>query len=170
VSGFLTAGALAKVVSRTRLAARLNSYCAEDEMSILRALLIVIVVVAVAGLLLGYFGGLRTRDTLSSRAELPQASGTVDRARETGAEIGEKAAIAATKVEETIDEAALTAKIKAKMALDDTVKARAINVTTHGTTVTLSGTVESTAERDRALALARETDGVTKVIDDLHTR
>ena len=139
-------------------------------MSILRSLLIVIVVVAVAFLLLGYFGGLRTRDALSSRAELPQASGTVERARETGAEIGEKAAIAATKVEETIDEAALTAKIKAKMALDDTVKARAINVTTHGTTVTLSGNVDSTAERDRALALARETDGVTKVIDDLHTR
>jgi osmotically-inducible protein OsmY len=153
-----------------RLAARLNIQRAEDEMSILRSLLIVIAVVAVAFLLLGYFGGLRTRDALSSRAELPQASGTVDRAREAGAEIGEKAAIAATKVEETIDEAALTAKIKAKMALDDTVKARAINVTTHGTTVTLSGNVDSTAERDRAMALARETDGVTKVIDDLHTR
>ena len=48
------------------------------------------------------------------------------------------------------------------MALDDSVKARAINVTTHGTTVTLSGTVDSNAERDRAMALARETDGVTK--------
>lgn len=139
-------------------------------MSILRALLIVIVVVAVAFLLLGYFGGLRTRDALSTRADTPQTSDTVDRARQTGAEIGEKAAIAATKVEETIDEAALTAKIKAKMALDDSVKARAIDVTTHGTTVTLSGTVASEAERTRAMALARETDGVTNVIDDLHTR
>ena len=100
----------------------------------------------------------------------PRRPQAVNRARERGAEIGEKAAIAATKVEETIDEAALTAKIKAKMALDDSVRARTINVTTHGTTVTLSGTVESNAERDRAMALARETDGVTKVIDDLHTR
>src|SRR5262245_34269101 len=139
-------------------------------MSILRALLIVIIVVAVSFLLMGYFGGLRTRDALSTRAETPQTSDTVDRARERGAEIGEKAAIAATKVEETIDEAALTTKIKAKMALDDSVKARAINVTTHGTTVTLSGTVSSSVERDRAMTLARETDGVTKVIDDLHTR
>lgn len=139
-------------------------------MSILRALLIVIVVVAVTFLLMGYFGGLRTRDALSARAEVPQTSDTVDRARERGAEIGEKAAIAATKVEETIEEAALTAKIKAKMALDDSVKARAINVTTHGTTVTLSGTVDSATERDRAMTLARETDGVKKVIDDLHTR
>jgi osmotically-inducible protein OsmY len=139
-------------------------------MSILRALLIVIFVVAVTFLLLGYFGGVRTRDTLGTRAGVPEQSGTVERARERGAEIGEKAAIAATKVEETIDEAALTAKIKAKMALDDSVKARAINVTTHGTTVTLSGTVDSSVERDRAMALARETEGVTKVIDDLHTR
>ena len=53
------------------------------------------------------------------------------------------------------------------MALDDAVKARAINVTTRGTTVTLSGTVESKVEHDRAMALARETDGVTQVIDDL---
>ena len=120
---------------------------------------------------MGYFGGVRTREALSTRADIPpQASDTVERARERGAEIGEKAAVAATRVEKTIDEAALTAKIKAKMALDDSVKARAINVTTHGTTVTLSGTVESHAERDRAMALARETDRVTKVIDDLHTR
>ena len=139
-------------------------------MSILRSLLIVLVVVAVTFLLVGYFGGLRARDALSSRPDVPETSAAVNRARERGAEIGEKAAIAATKVEETIDEAALTAKIKAKMALDDSVRARTINVTTHGTTVTLSGTVESNAERDRAMALARETDGVTRVIDDLHTR
>jgi len=139
-------------------------------MSILRSLLIVLVVVAVTFLLVGYFGGLRARDALSSRPDVPETSQAVNRARERGAEIGEKAAIAATKVEETIDEAALTAKIKAKMALDDSVRARAINVTTHRTTVTLSGTVESNAERDRAMALARDTDGVTKVIDDLHKR
>jgi osmotically-inducible protein OsmY len=56
------------------------------------------------------------------------------------------------------------------MALDDLVKARDINVTTHGTTVTLSGTVDSKTEHDRALSLANETAGVTKVIDDLHSR
>jgi len=142
---------------------------AEDEMSILRLLLLVLVVVAAGFLLIGYVGGLNAKDSLS-QPSIPDTSGAVDRARERGAEIGAKAAIAANKVEETIDEAGLTAKIKAKMALDDSVKARAIDVTTHGTTVTLSGTVESTAERDRALALARETDGVTRVVDDLHLR
>ena len=138
-------------------------------MSILRLLLVVLVVVAAGFLLMGYLGGLNARDSLN-QPSVPDTSGTVDRARERGAEIGEKAAIAANRIEDTIDEAALTAKIKAKMALDDSVKARAIDVTTHGTTVTLSGTVESTAERDRAMSLARETDGVTKVIDDLHLR
>ena len=53
------------------------------------------------------------------------------------------------------------------MALDDLVKARTIDVTTtHGVT-TLSGHVTSAAERERALSLARETEGVERVIDRL---
>jgi hyperosmotically inducible protein len=135
-------------------------------MSILRLLLVVLIVVVLGAFLMGYVGGQRI-----SRTE-PQPAGTSDtvaRARESGAEIAGKAAEAATKVEQTLDEAALTTKIKAKMALDDSVKARTINVTTHGTTVTLSGTVESRVERERAVSLARETAGVTRVIDDLHT-
>ena len=98
-------------------------------MSILRMLLVLLVVVAGIFLVMGYVGGVRTRDTLS-RPDIASTSDAVDRARERGAEIGEKAAIAAAKVEETVEEAALTTKIKAKMALDDSVKARAINVTT----------------------------------------
>ena len=137
-------------------------------MSILRSLIVLVVVIAGIFLILGYAGGLRTTEVLN-RPDVA-SSGTVQRARQRGAEIGEKAGVAASKVEETLDEAALTAKIKAKMALDDSVKARAISVTTRGTTVTLSGTVDSKAEHDRAMALARETDGVTKVVDDLHSR
>ena len=53
------------------------------------------------------------------------------------------------------------------MALDDLVKARRIDVSTDGSTVTVSGTVGSRAEHDRAVALARETAGVTTVIDHL---
>ena len=94
-------------------------------------------------------------------------SGTVDKARERGAELGEKAAIAGEKLKDAAHDAAITSKIKAKMALDDSVKARAIDVSTDGSTVTVSGTVRSRAERDRAVALARETAGVTTVIDHL---
>ena len=61
----------------------------------------------------------------------------------------------------------ITAKIKAKMALDDTVKALDIDVDTVGTTVTVSGVVKSESQRQRALALARETEGVKQVVDQL---
>jgi hyperosmotically inducible protein len=96
-------------------------------------------------------------------------TGTVDvnAARERGADVGEKVAVAAAKVRDGAQEAALTSKIKAKMVLDDTIKARAIDVTTNGTTVTLSGSVHSAEEHDRAVRLARETAGVTHVVDHL---
>jgi hyperosmotically inducible periplasmic protein len=95
--------------------------------------------------------------------------GTIDtqKARERGAELGEKAALAGEKVKAAASDAATTTKIKAKMALDEIVKARAIDVSSNGSTVTVSGTVNSRAEHDRALLLARETAGVTVVIDHL---
>jgi osmotically-inducible protein OsmY len=81
-----------------------------------------------------------------------------------------KATDAASKVGDTVSDRALTAKIKSKMVLDDEVKARGIDVDTSGTIVTLSGVVRSADERDRAVRLARETEGVTKVVDKLRVR
>jgi len=126
--------------------------------------------IAVVGMFLfGYWTGSGFRSEPASTPAPVATTGTVDteKARERGAEIGEKAALAVAKVKETVSEAELTGKIKAKMALDDLVKARAIDVTTNGTTVTLTGTVGSQAEHDRAVALARETKGVTRVVDGL---
>ena len=140
---------------------------------LIKTVLIALVVVAAAFFLFGYWSG----GSLGSfrTAPAPAATGTsgsIDTraARERGAEIGEKAAQAANTVGKTLDEGALTAKITAKMVLDDMVKARTINVTTNGTTVTLAGTVHSSQERQRAVQLARETDGVTQVIDHLTIR
>jgi|SRR5215203_1129546 len=138
----------------------------EDAMSILRLLLAVVLIVVLGAFVMGYLSSRRGQQAISlpDRAE---TSDSVARARESAAQIGEKAGVAASTVGASLEEAALTTKIKAKMALDDMVKARAIDVTTRGTTVTLSGIVESRAEHDRALALARETDGVTDVIDNM---
>jgi osmotically-inducible protein OsmY len=113
----------------------------------------------------GFPGRLRTVPPVGT-------NGTVDvnAARERGAEVGAKVAIAAAKVQESAREAALTSKIKAKMVLDDSIKARAIDVTTNGSTVTVSGVVRSTDEHDRALRLARETAGVSEVIDRLRVQ
>lgn len=136
--------------------------------SLLRAFLAIVLFVAIAFLGLGYWSGSR----FASRPAPSDSVGTsgnvdVNKARERGAELGGKAAVAAQKVSESMAEAALTTKIKAKMALDDTVKARAIDVSTTGTVVTISGHVGSAAEHERALALARETSGVSRVVDHL---
>jgi len=96
-------------------------------------------------------------------------AGAIDKekAREVGAEVGERTAAAAEKVRDATHDATITTKIQAKMALDDLVKARRIEVSTDGSTVTLTGITGSVAEHNRAVALARETDGVTRVIDRL---
>ena len=98
----------------------------------------------------------------------PSGSTGVD-ARDQATAIVDKTAVAAgkaaTKLEQAVDAGTLTAKIKSKMALDDIVKARTINVDTAGSVVTLTGTVESNQERERAVRLARETAGVTSVVD-----
>ena len=77
---------------------------------------------------------------------------------------------AADKLNETMSDGALTAKIKSKMALDDHVKARAIDVDTSDSVVTLSGVVASADERKRAVQLARDTRGITGVVDKLEIR
>jgi len=134
-------------------------------MSILRLLLAVVLIVIVGAFVMGYLSNRNSQAI--SLPDRTQSSETVERAREGAAQIGEKAGEAATTVSATLEEAALTTKIKAKMALDDVVKARSIDVTTRGTTVTLTGVVESKAEHDRAMALARDTAGVTDVIDNM---
>ena len=128
---------------------------------------LVILLLLLIGGLIGYWfwqSTPRTTEAVGTSGTLPQRE---EAAREKGREVGEKIAVATEKVKENVSEAALTTKIKAKMALDDSVKARSIDVTTNGTTVTLTGTVHSQAEHDRAIALARETAGITSVVDRL---
>jgi hyperosmotically inducible protein len=64
----------------------------------------------------------------------------------------------------------MTARIKAGMAADSTVKASEIEVATDNKVVTLTGNLNSQAEKDRALEIARSTSGVTNVVDMLSVR
>jgi len=68
---------------------------------------------------------------------------------------------------QTAGDAAITAKVKTKFAADEMVKAHDIDVDTLRGVVTLHGTVNSAAERDRAVSLARGTEGVVDVKSDL---
>jgi len=135
----------------------------------LRALLRLIVIVAVLLALGAFFLGYRWADDGGRSDPAVGTAGRVDpdRARETGAELGETVAEGANRAQRAMSDASLTSKIKAKMALDDRIDAASIDVDTDGSVVTLTGRVRSEAERTRALQLARETDGVTAVVDRL---
>jgi len=84
-------------------------------------------------------------------------------ARDAGATTREVAGRAA----EATADAALTSVIKTKFLADSTVPASRINVDTANGVVTLTGTVASRAAADRAMTIARGTDGVKAVVDDL---
>jgi osmotically-inducible protein OsmY len=138
--------------------------------TLLRVVLLIIILAAVAAFFFGY--RMASRDDGETTFAVGTSGRTVDvgTAREAGADIAEKVVVGANAAERIAASAALTAKIKSKMALDDIVEASRIDVDTAGGVVRLHGTVASQAAHDRALQLARETEGVTSVVDELAIR
>jgi hyperosmotically inducible protein len=61
----------------------------------------------------------------------------------------------------------ITTAVKGKLAADDTVKAYRIDVDTKDGVVTLSGAVDTAVAKDRAVEVAKATDGVRDVVDQL---
>lgn len=143
--------------------------------ALVKVILVVVILAAAAAFFMGYrWGGGSTPRTASEPASRPAAAvgtsgatDTRDRAREAGADIGEKIAVGAARASESIDEARLTTKVKSKIALDDTLDGSRIHVDTSDDRVTLTGTVINEVQHARALALARETEGVAAVVDQL---
>ena len=136
--------------------------------SLVRAVVLIVVLVAAGAFLLGWWGSGRVRD--DDRQTVGTTGVDTQKAREVGAKVGETTAAAADQARRAINDGAITGKIKAKMALDDTVKALDIDVDTVGTTVTLSGVVATDAQRQKALQLARETEGVKQVVDQMRVQ
>ena len=145
-----------------------------------RLIVLAVVVAGVAVLYFGYWRGdvpeLLERPASgleagegAARKAADRIAGMVDseQVRQTGAEIAGQVAKGAERAGVALEEARLTAKIKSKMALDDTLDSGAIDVDTSGTTVTVTGSVPTKAQHQRALQLARETAGVTEVVDRL---
>ena len=98
-------------------------------------------------------------DAKADRAK-DKADAKADRAKD-------KADKGLDRVDNQITDAWITTKVQSKYYLDTDVKGLNIDVTTNGGVVTLTGKVGSAAERQKALALAKETDGVKQVIDKL---
>lgn len=66
-----------------------------------------------------------------------------------------------------VDDAAITTKVKAALLADDQVKGTQINVDTSGGTVTLTGTLDSQAQVQRAMEVAKGVSGVQSVKNNL---
>jgi len=66
-----------------------------------------------------------------------------------------------------MDDAAITAKVKAAMLADSDVKGMQINVDTTNGDVKLSGSVDNQTQIDRAVEIARKTEGVANVTNQL---
>lgn len=132
--------------------------------ALFRLVLVLIILVGVGGFFLGWWNG---HTGAPARDEVGTSGTAAETARDATAELGSRASAAADQAKVALEDGALTAKIKSKMALDDTVKAYDIDVDTNNRVVTLTGTVKTKAEQERALALARETEGVRNVVNRL---
>jgi len=66
-----------------------------------------------------------------------------------------------------VNDAWITTQVYAKFFMDPDIKGRNISVDTMAGVVTLTGTVQSGAERNQAVAKAKTTDGVKQVVDKL---
>jgi osmotically-inducible protein OsmY len=71
---------------------------------------------------------------------------------------------------EYIDDTAITAKVKSAFVSDDTVKALDVQVETFRGVVQLSGFVDSTAQKARAEEIARMTNGVRDVTNNIQLK
>jgi hyperosmotically inducible protein len=71
------------------------------------------------------------------------------------------------RVDDEISDGWITTKVQSKFYLDPDVKGLRINVSTNGGVVTLAGKVDTDGARNKALGLAKSTDGVKQVIDKL---
>jgi osmotically-inducible protein OsmY len=81
--------------------------------------------------------------------------------------VGEKTKDGAVKVGDEVTDAYLISKLHTDFVNEDSLKGSDINVDSDNQVVTLKGTVMSEAGRARALAIAKGTKGVKRVIDQL---
>ncbi len=86
---------------------------------------------------------------------------------EAGRDDAARTSTAAATASGAIDDTWITTKIRSKYFMDGDVQASRIEVATRNGVVTLTGTVGSKAAKDAAAQLARDTEGVRRVRDQL---
>jgi len=139
-----------------------------------------IATIAAAGLLAGCEQKTTTRTadgtttsstTTTTTTPSPEVKSTANEmkadAKSAGNEMKADAKSAADKAGNAIEDGAITAKVKTALLADPDVKGLAIDVDTHNGVVTLKGTADKPANKDRAVAIAKDTGGVKSVQDQL---
>ena len=95
---------------------------------------------------------------------------TMDKAQAGVESAGQKVDSSMNKVGNFMDDSTITAKVKAALVDHDSIKSTDISVKTDQKVVTLSGFVESQAQAEEAVKVAKGVEGVTSVSDKLHVR
>ena len=100
----------------------------------------------------------KTGDALGKAAEATKDA-VVTGAKKTAEVVGD--------APERIDETWITAKIASKINADDALEHVDVDVKVRKNVVTITGDVPSIELRDRVLRIARETEGVSRVVDGM---
>jgi hyperosmotically inducible protein len=90
-----------------------------------------------------------------------------EKTKEGAGTVADKTKEGVSKTGEVITDGWITTRVKSKFVGEDLLKGSDINVDTDNHVVTLKGTVPSAAARARAVAEAKEVEGVHKVVDQL---
>ena len=98
------------------------------------------------------------------------ANETTNKVESTADSAGQKVDSSMNKVGNFMDDSAITAKVKAALVDHENIKSTDISVETNKKVVTLSGFVESQAQAEEAVKVAKGVEGVDSVSDKLHVR
>ena len=98
------------------------------------------------------------------------ANETTNKVESTADSAGQKIDSSMNKVGNFMDDSAITAKVKAALVDHEDIKSTDISVKTEKKVVTLSGFVESQAQAEQAVTVAKGVEGVASVSDKLHVR
>ena len=103
----------------------------------------------------------------SKTAAKTHKAGDKTKAAKAGGKGAEKSKGSATGADDSVTDTWITTKIKTDVSNDSTLKNSDITIDTKSNVVTLKGTVASEAAKARAEQIAKGTQGVTKVVDNL---
>ena len=113
-------------------------------------------------------GVVRIENNLTSREKATdKVKGTAGTVADKSKKGAAKTKDALSKTGEVITDGWISSRIKTKFMADEALRASAIKVDTNDHVVTLTGAVPDTAAHAKALALAKEVEGVDRVVDKL---